>query len=491
MTIMNVPKLMATQHPDSTIVFTAQEEVKEAIEDVLPLERGGRGCDEKMIDYEGKATPYNQIRAVIEESKYYDLVPGEDFLITPRIPNPRLEDKDRHLLTITAAITANMYSQLYFDTNAVKYLILPMSSSTLELAEVQRRIIKVQRLVSEEFSLRGDEIVRLIPLFETAESHMHIDEIIEGLRVALIKEVGLVERDFRIFVGKSDSAINSGHLASSIAIKMALLKMWRWQEDTMFRSFPIVGMGKPPMRGHMAEWVKEDWVEAWKGYYTATVQSALRFNTNRIEYVSTILKVMEGRGRKPDLSQLNDQETLVRIAWRASEKYTENIDKLAEHISFMAKLVIGTRARLETYKRKAKTGKELPRAIRFCAALYSMGLGPTIIGASVIDELAKGRGELLSLLLKFLPLLKKDWGYDLHLTDLETFKRYVDEKTFEKIKKDVETIREYLGDLPTPRELPEEYFELLRDVRNAIESSDISRAKANIVKLAELRGFLG
>lgn len=482
---------MATQHPDSTIVFTAQDEVKEAIDDVLPLERGGRGCDEKMIDYEGKATPYNQIRAVIEEAKYYDIVPGEDFLITPRIPNPKLEDKDRHLLTITAAITANMYSQLYFNTNAVKYVILPMSSSTLEVAEVQRRIIKVQRLVSEEFSLRGEEIVRLIPLFENAESHMHIDEIIEGLRVALIKEVGLVERNFRIFVGKSDSAINSGHLASSIAIKMALLKMWKWQEDTMFRSYPIVGMGKPPMRGHMAEWVRSEWVDAWKGYYTATIQSALRFNTERKDYVATVLKIAEGRGQKPDLSQLDLQDSLIRIAWKASEVYTREIDRLAEHILFMSKLVIGTRARLETYRRKAKTGKELPRAIKFCAALYSMGLGPTLIGAKVIEDLAKGNGENLDILLRFLPLLKKDWGYDLHLTDLDVFKKYVDDKTYEYIRRDIETVKEYFGELPTPKELPEEYFKLLHEVKTSIENSDISKAKANIVKLAEIRGFLG
>jgi len=482
---------MATQHPDSTLVITPQEEVKEAIEDVIPLERGGRGCDEKMVDYEGKATPYSQIRAIIEEAKYHDIVPGEDFLITPRVPNPRLEDKDKHLLAITAAVTANMYSQMYFGTNAVRYIVLPMSASTLELAEVQRRILKVERLVSEEFSLRREEWIKLIPLFETVESQTHIDEITEGLRIALIKEIGLFEKEFRIFVGKSDSAIHSGHIASSIGVKMSILKMWRWQKETMFRSYPIVGMGKPPMRGHMAEWARNEWVEAWRGYYTATIQSALRFNTSRKDYVATVLEIFKNAGKEPDLSHLNYEKKLLNMAWSASSKYLERLDRLSDMIMFMAKLVLGTRARLDTYKRKAKSGKELPRAIRFCASLYSMGLGPTIIGASILEEFAKGDASQLEILNNFLPMLPKDFAFDMAFTDIDTFKKYVDDKTFEMIKKDMNTITEYYGDIKAPKEPDEKYITKLRGLRERISASDITKAKALIVELAEMRGFLG
>ncbi|UXD21516.1 phosphoenolpyruvate carboxylase [Ignicoccus pacificus DSM 13166] len=486
-----MPKLMATQHPDSTIVFTPQDEVKEAIEDVIPLERGGRGCDEKMVDYEGKATPYSQIRAIIEEARYHDIVPGEDFLITPRVPNPRLEDKDKHLLAITAAVTANMYSQMYFNTNAVQFIVLPMSASTIELAEVQRRILKVERLVAEEFSLRREEWIRLIPLFETSESHMHIDEIIEGLRIAFIKEIGLFEKEFRVFVGKSDSAIHGGHITSSIGIKMAILKMWRWQQNTMFKSYPIVGMGKPPMRGHMAEWVRNEWVEAWKGYFTATVQSALRFNTDRKDYVATVMTIANNAGKVPDLSLLDEEQRLISMAWKASEVYVQRLDRLVDAIQFMSKLVLGTRARLDTYKRKAKTGKEMPRAIKFCASMYSMGLGPSLVGASVIEDFAKGDAYNLEVLMKFLTLLKKDWGFDLAYSNLDVFKKYVDEKTFEMIKKDIDTIKEYFGDLPSPKTPDEKYMNKLKELREKIEAAEISRAKALVVELAEMRGFLG
>ncbi len=482
---------MATQHPDATVVLMPQDEVEEAIQDVLPLDRGGRGCDEKMVDYEGKATPYNQMRDIIEESKKYDIVPGEDFLITPRVPNPKLEDKDRHLLAITAAVTANMYSQMYFNTDAIKYIILPMSASTLELAEVQRRILKVERLVSEEFSLRIEEWIRLIPLFESAESHMHIDEIVEGLRIAFIKEIGLFEKEFRIFMGKSDSGIHSGHIASSIGIRMGLLKLWRWQKETMFKAYPIIGMGKPPLRGHMAEWIIEDWVNAWKGYYTATVQSALRFNTERKDYVHTITTVVKNSGQEPPLELLEYAKEMVNVAWRASEVYVQRLDALAEAIMFMAKLVTRTRARLDSYKRKAKTGKEMPRAIRFCASLYSMGLGPTIMGASVLDELAKGSAESFEHLMKFLPMLKKDLAFDYAFTDREVFRKYVDDKTYEMIEKDLKTVEEYFGNVEPPKRPDERYLLKLRELRESISEAEISKAKAIIMELAEMRGFLG
>ena len=488
---MRVPKLMATQHPDSTVILMPQDEVEEAIQDVLPLDRGGRGCDEKMVDYEGKATPYNQMRDIIEEIRKYDVVPGEDFLITPRVPNPKLEDKDRHLLAITAAVTANMYSQLYFNTDAIKYIVLPMSSSTLELAEVQRRILKVERLVSEEFSLRLEDWIRLIPLFETAESHMHIDEIVEGLRIAFIKEIGLFEKEFRIFMGKSDSGIYSGHIASSIGIRMGLLKLWNWQKETMFKVYPIVGMGKPPLRGHMAEWIINDWVEAWKGYYTATVQSALRFNTDRKDYVSTITTVVKHSGQQPPLELLSYAKEMINVAWRASEVYTQRLDALADTIMFMAKLVTRTRARLESYKRKAKTGKEMPRAIRFCASLYSIGLGPSVMGASVLDELAKGTAETFEHLLEFLPMLKKDLAFDYAFTDKEVFRKYVDDKTYEMIEKDLKTVEEYFGNVEPPKRPEERYLLKLRELRDSISEAEISKAKAIIMELAEMRGFLG
>lgn len=48
---MYIPRLMCTQHPDSTIKVSTAEEVEEAAVAYLAY-----GCDEVVVDYEGKAT---------------------------------------------------------------------------------------------------------------------------------------------------------------------------------------------------------------------------------------------------------------------------------------------------------------------------------------------------------------------------------------------------------------------------------------------------
>ena len=48
---MYIPRLMCTQHPDSTIKVSTAEEVEEAAMAYLAY-----GCDEVMVDYVGKAT---------------------------------------------------------------------------------------------------------------------------------------------------------------------------------------------------------------------------------------------------------------------------------------------------------------------------------------------------------------------------------------------------------------------------------------------------
>jgi len=52
--VMYILRLMCTQHPDSTIKLSTAEEVEEAAVAYLAY-----GCDEVMVDYVGKATPYS------------------------------------------------------------------------------------------------------------------------------------------------------------------------------------------------------------------------------------------------------------------------------------------------------------------------------------------------------------------------------------------------------------------------------------------------
>ncbi len=96
--MQKVPVAMATQHADSaTKLVPVRDEVDEA---VLSFEQEGLDCDEYLVDYMGKLTPYHQIGQIIqrirEKTKF---VPGVDVFVTPRMVSSFEEDPFRQLMT--------------------------------------------------------------------------------------------------------------------------------------------------------------------------------------------------------------------------------------------------------------------------------------------------------------------------------------------------------------------------------------------------------
>ncbi|HIP85736.1 MAG TPA: phosphoenolpyruvate carboxylase, partial [Pyrodictium sp.] len=178
--VLGIPYAMATQHPDSaTRKITANEEVDEAINDLLPLEDGGFGCDEKMVDYEGKLTPYHQPEWIVDSLAKMGLVPGEDYLVTPRIPAEKLEDAARQVIVVWSCLVANRKSMQY-GGQAIKFMVHPMSETSRELVVAHRRISKLQRFAEEEIGLKLEEPIKIIPLVEDVVRLIHVDKLLAG-----------------------------------------------------------------------------------------------------------------------------------------------------------------------------------------------------------------------------------------------------------------------------------------------------------------------
>lgn len=94
--------------------ITAAEEVDEAI-----VAFTAYGCDEVMVDYEGRTTPYSQPEEMVKATKS-ELPLGDKFVITVRLPNPRIEEFDRAMLALEAAVVANYFSVKYMGVRAVR-----------------------------------------------------------------------------------------------------------------------------------------------------------------------------------------------------------------------------------------------------------------------------------------------------------------------------------------------------------------------------------
>ncbi len=506
--LIGIPFAMATQHPDSANKgFSAQEEVSEALLDLLPLSEGGFGCDEKMIDYEGKLTPYQQMRWVVEELIKSGLEPGREFIITPRVPAEKLEEAERQIFVLVGIMTANKYSIEKAGEQAIRYIVHPMSESPQELLVLQRRVIKMQRFAEEELGLRGAEPPKIIPLIEEVIRHLHTDKLLEGFHANVSKQLGLLFDSYRVFLGKSDAALGYGHLASSISLKVAISKAYRWGQQEGVRIYPLIGVGKPPFRGHLAPHAVGKFVEQYRGYYTVTIQTALRYDTPREDYVATLRTLRENVGQEPRVYSKEEEMLLAEAARLATREYLRFLIQIADMVYAVSRHVPKRRDRVPTeqYGRdispslafasdpsllaNAKSTLPLPRAIRFTASMYTMGVPPALVGLGRgLEAIRKKLGDhVYDMVLCELPLLPLDVEFELRWWFPDVAKSYMPEQVYRLVEEDVRIIREVFNVEPEPA--PPEYKKLLLEARGNIAAG--RSASKQIEEMGRIRGFLG
>ena len=459
---MRVPRLMCTQHPDTTVKITAAEEVDEAIVDYTAY-----GCDEVMVDYEGKTTPYNQPKEVVMKAVRSGIPLGEEFYITVRLPNPKLEEFDRAMLSLEAAIVANYFSRKYADAQAVRWVVLPMVEDIDTVMLVRRMLKRKAEVYKSETGVDVGDI-EVIPLIEDAFVQLEVKSIIsEVFKDEKVSEV-------RVFLGKSDSAVKHGHLASALAIIYAMTRLKEFEAETGIRVRPILGMGSPPFRGALNNpRLAHLEVVQYSGYYTATIQSAVRYDTSIDEY----LRVKESILNACCSIRSPVSDDIVPIIKEASAKYKAQLLRHVDKVVEVAGLVPSTRDRVtwKEYGRSLLDGDRvvnMPRAIVYTSTWYAMGFPPTLIDAPYLLELAKS--DRLDSVLKYLPTYRRELEYDYEFFDPQTAQKYVSE---ELVKAAIE-LADYLGigTRPSPT-----YLALLR----------MPRSEPNIIALGKYRKFLG
>ncbi|PIQ77385.1 phosphoenolpyruvate carboxylase [Candidatus Peregrinibacteria bacterium CG11_big_fil_rev_8_21_14_0_20_46_8] len=416
-----IPTVMATQHPDNAGIvpwlgkafITTQDEIEECWRTFFEL-----GCDEYMWDWEGKfadeAVFEKLYQRYLKDFKKKQL--GRDIFMTLRIPNIWEETSFKLARAYMSMLTADDFAKsLKMHAPPFFEAILPMTTAAKQLIHVQTTFQKIAALKNEMFATRGKSLshLEMIPLFESVEHLTTCDKILHEYFALHKKTFGNTPAYLRPFIARSDPALNAGLVPAVLACKIAIHKMYDFAAKKKIPVYPIIGTGGLPFRGGANPENIEHTCEEYKGIRTLTIQSAFRYDyapakvKRAIEHLKKTLPKQE-----PDSISAHDEKDLLEsIAVDFIKPYRTTIEACAEFINSIAAEIPSRRERvlhIGLFGYSRGIGKtQLPRAIKFTAAWYSLGIPPEIIGTGRGLAAAAKRGKLKTIE-KYFPTMRNE-----------------------------------------------------------------------------------
>ncbi len=437
-----IPSLMATQHPDNASApfwtddpfINTHKEVEEIYQSFF-----GLGCDEYMWDWEGKFADEGMIERLL--TNYFEAFKkdqlGKDRFITLRIPNIWEEKSFKLARAYMSVLSAGEFMKsLDLNTPPVFELILPMTKSADQLIHIQKTFQKTAQLHEQIFcdedatdcNRMGEGYIHIVPLFESVDD-------LAGCATVLTEFLRLHKEHFkkdppylRVFIARSDPALNAGFVPAVLASRLALREIARLEKETGIPMYPIIGSGSLPFRGGLNPENIEKVLPQYEGVRTVSIQSAFRYDYPQ-EEVQAALKFIAEELPKKKAPLFNDVtfEKLNELIQLFKGTYRPTLENFAPLINEMAKHIPSRRERVQHiglfgYNRGVGEIK-LPRAITFTGACYSLGVPPEFIGTGRALKLAKEKG-LLPLLEEHFFTLRSELthaGKYLNTENLETF----------------------------------------------------------------------
>jgi phosphoenolpyruvate carboxylase len=479
---------MSTQHPDNVsppffaqdAVLGGEDEVQEAYYAFSHL-----GCDEQMWDCEGKEVDTFVVKKLLTryEAYFREVRLGRDVFITLRVPNPTEEKAEAKVLLETLESIPRSFdaAKLFYgdDTPPIFEVVLPMTASPRCLDRIYRYYSDFV-VGKQNKSFRPGDITILEWIGEFKPERIHVIPLFEDMTHILqadqMTRAYLEDKDFpyqRVFLARSDPALNYGLISATLLNKIALKRLDRLSEQTGVGIYPIIGVGPPPFRGNLRPQTVDRLAREYPSAHTFTIQSAFKYDHPHEEVKEAIRRL---RDRKTAPAQDVDEEACLEIIRKYSRVYQNQIALLADVINRVARYVPKRRMRklhigLFGYSRKLGD-ITLPRAIPFTASLYSIGVPPEILGLDALDE-----EDLKSLREAYI-----------HFEDdlRDALRYYNPESPF--VPPD---LRRYLEDFPLEVEPDEEHLEVTRQTIEAVRSNDTEVLREHLLRAAHLRQFLG
>ena len=398
----NIPKTMSTQHPDNvnspffaeSAEMGGSDEIQEAYYVFSHL-----GCTEQMWDCEGKEVDNFVVKKLLSkyESYFKNKRLGKDLFLTLRVPNPDCEKAEAKILLETLESIPRCFdaAKLFYgdDIAPIFEVIVPMVNSAQNIDRIYQYYIDFVAGKQNKFLKQNDitvaewigefkpEKINVIPLFEDYDRMLSADSITKEF---------LSGKNFeyqRVFLARSDPALNYGLISATLLNKIALQRLAKLEKEINVKIYPIVGVGSAPFRGNLRPQTVSRVLAEYPSVHTFTIQSSFKYDNNP-EEVKKAIELIENREMKPP-HEIDEQKCLE-IIDRYSAAYQKQISELSDVINKVAKYIPSRRKRklhigLFGYSRSLQ-GIKLPRAITFTAALYSIGLPPEILGLNALSK---------------------------------------------------------------------------------------------------------
>lgn len=489
--MIQIPRTMSTQHPDNVRspffsenhVVADDDEIKEAFYCYSHLK-----IKEQLWDFEGKDVDSSVVRKLLSK---YDLFfkkkqLGKDIHLTYRVPNPDIEKKEGKILleTLESIPRSSDIARAFYENDIapIHEVAVPMvtnATSLIRIAEYYKRYVIAK---SQHALFQGDtplsswvgefqpKEISIIPLFEDKESMLAADKI-----VGEYMEKENVADDQRVWLARSDPALNYGSAATVLIEKVALQRLSDLGEKMSVKLHPILGCGSAPFRGNFKPTNVHGNLRAYPSVRTFTLQSAFKY-----DYEETLVKesieVMDDTPVKKPLPV--DESVILPILDKLSKAYEEQVQQIAPLVNSFSPYVPKRRKRklhigLFGYSRNTQ-GISLPRAIPFCASLYSLGIPPDLFGLHVLD------GKDVDAITQVYPSFHADLKDAVRLVNKDHFS-LMPEKMQSQLRKAIELV---------PTDINEDHKVVSSLILEAFEEK-----RSNITELIEqagwIRGFLG
>jgi phosphoenolpyruvate carboxylase len=337
-------------------------------------------------------------------------------------------------------------------------VVLPMVDSADKLMYIHDAFKKVAEVEHEMFTSHPSHTryINVLPLVESSEDLLRSRKLLLNYLEMHKERYGKNPEYLRPFIARSDPAMNAGLIPAVLGAKAAISEQYTISREENIPVYPIIGVGSLPFRGGLSPYSINSFLKEYGGIRTVTVQSAFRYDYPLPDVKAAVKRLnQELEQTEPQIFSEDEINKLMEAAEIVQEGYKRTVESLALTINDFAQYVPERRERmlhtgLFGYSR-AIGSKHLPRAIRFTAVLYSLGIPPELIGTGRGLRNARNAGLLKNI----------EQAYVNIEDDLLTAGRYLNKENlrllagkddaWSDIAGDVELIEEYLGSKLEPK----------------------------------------